>query len=50
MSDEELSDLAWEIIFDLINLGLISDKVPVEELDLPHKIILKRLKEIHGKN
>ena len=50
MSDEELSDLAWEIIFDLINRGLISDKVPVEELDFPQKIILKRLKEIHGKN
>jgi hypothetical protein len=46
MSDEELSDLAWEIIFNLINQGLISDKVPVEELDLSHKIILYRLKKI----
>jgi hypothetical protein len=46
MSDEELSDLAWEIIFNLINQGLISDKVPVEELDISHKIILYRLKKI----
>jgi hypothetical protein len=46
MSDQELSDLAWEIIFNLINQGLISDKVPVEELDLSHKIILYRLKKI----
>lgn len=46
MSDQELSDLAWEIIFNLINQGLISDKVPVEELDISHKIILYRLKKI----
>ena len=49
MSDEDLDDLAWDIIFDLINRGLISHKIPVEELDLPHEIIVKRLKELKEK-
>lgn len=49
MSDEELSDLAWEIIFDLINRGLISEKIPIEELELPNKIMVKRLMELKNK-
>ena len=44
--DEDLDDLAWEIIFDLINLRLISDSISVEDprIILAHKFILKRIK------
>lgn len=45
--EEDLDDLAWDIIFDLINLRLISDSISVEDpmLNMAHKFIFKRIKE-----
>lgn len=42
----DVNDIAWEIIFDMINIGLISRDAKTEELDRAHKWILKRLKNL----
>lgn len=44
---EQEMDLAWDIIFDLINLGLIPSEIPIEDgkFDLAHRFILKRISE-----
>ena len=39
-------DLAWEIIYDLMNLHLIAEKTDDKRLDIAHTYIMKRLSQI----
>jgi hypothetical protein len=49
-ASEEEMNMAWDIIFDLINLRLIPCEIPIEDekLSLAQKFISKRIANLRG--